>query len=74
MNKCKCFSCGLSWFLPQDNDEHATQHTCPRCGSDRVQYVLDRRLLAEMPIMNSTISGIPSGLGNGFRFQKWMTN
>lgn len=74
MNKNKCFDCGYSWFITHGNNGHALQHACPRCGSDRVQYVLDRRLQADMPVMNSTISGIPSGLGNGIRFQKWMTN
>ena len=77
MNKCKCFDCGYSWFVSHKTNGHTPQHACPRCGSDKVQYMLDslvHDLHAGVTVTDPTILYAPSGLGNGFRFQKWMTN
>jgi hypothetical protein len=76
MNKCKCFDCGYSWFISHGNNGNAVEHACPRCGGDKVQYMVDslvHDLHAGVTVTNPAVLCMSSGLGNGFRFQKWMT-
>jgi predicted nucleic acid-binding Zn-ribbon protein len=77
MHKCKCFDCGYSWFDSHQKNGHALQHTCPRCGNDKVQYMLDslvHDLHVGLTVVDPSMLCMPYGSSNGVRFQKWMTN
>jgi len=77
MKKCKCFACGYSWFLNSNGNSHDHQHTCPKCGSDRIQFVLDsliRDIQAGMSFTNPAAFCMPSGSRNQYKTMKWMTD
>jgi len=77
MKKCKCYACGYSWFTYTNRNGHTNQHACPRCGSDRIQFVLEsliRDIQAGVSFTNPAAFCMPSGSRNRYKIQKWMTD
>ena len=68
MEKIKCYACRYAWF----SHSNGNQHVCPRCGSDRIQFVLDSRvrdIQAGVSLTNPAALCIPSGSKNRYRIQ-----
>jgi hypothetical protein len=77
MRKCKCYSCGYTWLLSHGQNGHGRHHTCPKCDSDKIQFVLEdmvRDLQAGLFVTNPALLCLPTGSRTGYSVQKWMTD
>jgi len=77
MEKYKCYGCGYSWFTDSKGNGHASQHACPRCGSDKIHFILKslfRDYPAEEYFKLRADSCIPFGIKHRYTFKKWMAD
>lgn len=77
MKKFRCYACGNRWLIDANGNGHYHQRACPKCGSDRVQIILDSlisEIKAGVSLTNPAAFCIPYGSRNKFKIEKWMTD